>query len=140
MGKMPKKADLESLAGKWAERASLHTIINKSVNAFQMAHQSNDLTFSSCDVESLPKSSKEYVSSVLVITGLKFEVCDLIFDSGYLFKIDDPLVGFLYHHSNSANHIWMNKELTESLNASGVYWYLQCLKKDNAAIGRICIS
>ena len=137
MGKVPKKSDTEIVAGELAAEQAMRDSMERTVDVFKQAFLAGELGFGACDLSVLPVGTQAYVGTFLVERGLGFEVCDLVVDGVYLFRVDDPLIGFLYHDSVSEFHVWINKDFSDGLNPSAVYWYIQCMSDENAVVGRV---
>ena len=97
-------------------------------NEFERALNAGELAFSPCDLATLPASTRKYIECFLLESGIKYSLCDRVIEGSYLFKLDDPVVGFLHHDSVTEIHMWADAGFTEGLNPSAVFWYLMCRK------------
>jgi len=106
-------------------------------NEFERALNADELQFGPCDLSVLPPSTRRYIECFLLESDIGYSLCDRVIDGSYLFKLDDPVVGFLHHDSVTEIHMWADRGFTEGLNPSAVFWYLMCRKMVSGKLSNV---
>jgi hypothetical protein len=98
------------------------------IDGLEASFNAGELRFGGYQIDLLPESTRAYLRCFVLEAGVGVELCESVVDGTYLFRLDDPVVGFLHHDSVSGVHMWINRDFSDNLNPKAVFWYLMCLK------------
>lgn len=77
----------------------------------------------------LADSTLSYVRNFLNESGIKYQQVTPEVDGVCCLRmVNDPLLGYLLHFVDEGFHIWMDKDLKQSLHPKCAFWYLLTLK------------
>jgi hypothetical protein len=94
--------------------------------------KSDAVTWSDVDIEDLP----DYVRMMLVEPGIKFQVGEPKLGGTLLFKLDDPLVGYLHHDAVMGVHQWIDRAFDIGLDNQAVFNYVIAKKVEAGILSR----
>jgi hypothetical protein len=125
----------------------LHSISDQ----YERLLKSGGVVWSDVDVANLPDHTRRDVQRMLVESGISFQVGEPKLGGTLLFKLDDPLVGFLHHDPILGVHQWVDRGYEVGLDNQAVINYgiakkcdLGVLSREAvdkfAAIGRFCME
>jgi hypothetical protein len=97
-------------------------------DALESAFRAGELVFGDFDLGVLPSATRSYLQCFVFDAGVGVELCERVVDGTFLFRLVDPVVGFLHHDPVTGVHMWINHDFSDSLNPKAVFWYLMCLK------------
>jgi hypothetical protein len=102
--------------------------------------KSGGVVWSDVDVNDLPDGTMEYVRIMLVEAGISFQVGEPKLGGTILFKLDDPLVGFLHHDRILGVHLWVDRRFDIGLHNESVFNYLIAKKVDLGVLSRDAVD
>jgi hypothetical protein len=86
--------------------------------------KSGAMVWSDVDVNDLPDGTRKYIRIMLVESGISFQVGQPELGGTFLFKLHDPLVGFLHHDRIHGVHLWVDRRFDIGLHNESVFNYL----------------
>lgn len=92
-----------------------------AIELFRKSFLAGRLKFVSPDLSSLPESTKQYVSVMLVSNNISFEVCTIRYNNTLLFRVDHESIGFLQHDPLVHIHQWVNKDFTDTIDPGAAF-------------------
>jgi hypothetical protein len=98
--------------------------------------KSDAVTWSDVDIEDLPDGTRPYVRMMLVEPGIKFQVGEPKLGGTLLFKLDDPLVGYLHHDAVMGVHQWIDRAFDIGLDNQAVFNYVIAKKVEAGILSR----
>ena len=102
--------------------------------------KSGGVVWSDVDINDLPDGTMEYVRIMLVEAGISFQVGEPKLGGTILFKLDDPLVGFLHHDRILGVHLWVDRRFDIGLHNESVFNYLIAKKVDLGVLSRDAVD
>jgi hypothetical protein len=107
---------------------------------YEVLVKSGGMVWSDVDVAGLPDGTRHYVKMMLVEPGISFQVGVPMLGGTYLFKLDDPLVGFLHHDTVLGVHQWVDKAFDVGLDNQAVFNYIVARKVDLGILSREAVD
>lgn len=135
MGDLPHPFDLLVFSchssgdgGSGPQQTGGYTMVTRrasdAIELFRKSYLTGRLKFVDCDLASLPESTKQYVSVMLVGNDITFEVCTLRYNNTFLFRVDHESIGFLQHDPVVHIHQWVNKDFTDTIDPAAAFGLL----------------
>lgn len=102
--------------------------------------KSDGIVWADVDQMGLPLGTRNYVLMMLVEPGIPFQVAEAKLGGTYLFKLDDPLIGFLHHDAVLGVHQWIDKGFEIGLDPQAVFNYVVARKVDLGIMSREAVD
>lgn len=105
-------------------------LLKEAVDIAETLHDEGKMEWISRDQVNIAQNTSLYIDNVLEGTGISFEVAKPVdaFYGSFIFRLNDPLVGFLHHDPIAASHAWIDKEFKLGLRNWTVFNYFMARK------------
>ena len=114
----------------------LHSISDQ----YERLLKSGGVVWSDVDVANLPDHTRRDVQRMLVKSGISFQVGEPKLGGTILFKLDDPLVGFLHHDPILGVYQWVDRGYEIGLDNQAVINYGIAKKCDLGVLSREAVD